>query len=210
MMRNALILLLALCFLPACSGTRVGKDARSGNSAKTLTFAEWESFGDQIASVVVGRLNAFKASAREPGRTGPVVVAIDKFENRTGSTDVSFERTQEILTSRIQSQLINSGVAQVSMIQVGTGGQRSELGNTQTDTRLDAEFDQGTVVESGRAQAAEVFLMTSLIANKYQEGRTINYDYQAQVRIIDARSRLVIGQATVTYQKDYDRGIFGG
>jgi len=209
--RLPLFLLIAL--LAACSTTRVGSGTKSSNSSKVITQLEYNQWAGDIVISITPRL---QAALTAPGRvrTGPVVLAMGDFKDKTAQAGANFTVTKDTLYGQVRKQLVNTGLVAISMDIAGQGGGDVDSLLQQIDSlRPSGEYDQGSTVRAGQAQAPEFILWGSILSIKFEgEGafdRSINYHYAFDVRLIDTRTRLTVFEEQVQLAKQFDPGLFG-
>ena len=110
--RLPLFLLIAL--LAACSTTRVGSGTKSSNSSKVITQLEYNQWAGDIVISITPRL---QAALTAPGRvrTGPVVLAMGDFKDKTAQAGANFTVTKDTLYGQVRKQLVNTGLVAISM-----------------------------------------------------------------------------------------------
>jgi PBP1b-binding outer membrane lipoprotein LpoB len=166
---------------------------------------EWSSFAGQILTTITP---AIDARWRAKGMS-PVVIAIGDFKNKTSQPLASFETSKEVMYQQIRRALVNSGKMTVNMDLAGSGGEVDSLIGSLDSLRMSGEYDQSTTTKAGSAQAPELVLWGDIISVKYEEGRTTNYGYALNLRLIDTSTRTTVVEEQVQLSKQFTKGLFG-
>lgn len=204
---SALLLCLPAAIAPlvACSSTRVGDDVKSVNDAKTITASEWAMFADKMKNSMVdtGILERYRQADGEP-----VVLAIGDFLNETDNPD--FTREQKIMRNEITKTFVNSNVAQINVDFAGTGGDVDSVIQKIQELENSDVYDKSTTTGLRQAQAPKLVMTGQFIKTEIHDGRTTQYDYACDVKLIDVESRTARFQDQIIFPKQYTKGIFGG
>jgi PBP1b-binding outer membrane lipoprotein LpoB len=201
-----ILALSALALLAtACSSTQTGDDIKSINDAKVITANEWAMFAQKMKDSMV-QTGVFERYRGPEGQ--PVVIAIGDFINDTDQPD--FARTQQIMRNEITKTFVNSGVAEVNMDFSGTGGTVDTVIQKIQELEDSDVYDQTTTGGLRAAQAPRLVLSGQFINVQFSEGRTTQYDYACDVKLIDVSRRTAVFQDQVIFPKQFTRGIFGG
>lgn len=180
---------------------------RSANSAKVITMQEYNAFAQEILGVVKPRLEVYKND--RVTRRGPVILAIGDFKDKTSQYSANFANSKDVMYGQIRQVLVNSGLASVNMDLAGTGGDVDSLLKEIDSLRLSMAVDQATVAAPGSMPAPELILWGDIISIKFRDGRTDNYQYALNVRLVDTTTRGTIFEQQVQLDKQFYKGWFG-
>lgn len=192
---------LGLAVLGGCSQTRT--TTGSVNDAKTLTGQDWYDFAAQL----VASLEERQISQRYTNNGRPPVVVIGDFKNNTSKA--GFTRQKDFMYNALQTELVNSGRYTVNMDIAGEGGDVETMIRDARLLRGSDEYDQSTVAQRGTMLAPDLILYGEIGRIIAEEGRTKQYDYQVNTRMIDVRTGQAVWFGTIPLSKTFTRGVLG-
>lgn len=195
------IALAALTTLGACSQTQT--TTASVNDAKVLTGQDWTDVAQQMVTSITRRdLPATYASNGQP-----VVIAVGDFKNQT--TRPQFTRQKDFMYNALQTALVNSGQFTVNMDIAGAGGDIEDLIRDARTLRFDPEYNEQTTTREGTLRAPSLILYGEINSIRAEQGRTTQYDYQVNTRLIDVETGEAIWFGTVPLTKTFTRSFLG-
>ena len=193
--------LAALAAAPACSRTTYSN--RAANRADTLIASDWSMFADHV----VASIDSNRLASRYSRDGRPPVIVIGDFKNRT--SNASFTRQKDFMYNEVQAALVNSGMFTVNMDIAGAGGDIEPLIREIRQLRDSDEYDQRTTQPRGRLRAPDLILYGEINRIIARAGRSTQYDYQVNTRMIDAETGEAVWFGTIPLSKSFTRGLLG-
>ena len=181
------IIPMALCLaLTACGGTRVVdlNDADEVNSMQQvmeLEYRDWTKTAEKMTTSMIDS-GVLKAQKKP-------VIAIGNIVN-----DTTQRIDTDILTKKIRTTLVKSGAAQIATNFSG----EDTTSNAVRNLRSNAEYDQGTIAQTGTLIAPNMSLSGKMIQRnlKLESGWFSSVDtrteYYLQMTLTDLKSGLSI------------------
>jgi len=183
---------------------RAADDVFIENSARTITFAEWEMFANKML-VSLAQSGAL-ARYRSP-EGGPVPIMIGDFRNDTDRAE--FTRTKDVMLNAVRKQLVNSGQAGIASDVGGTGTQIDRSLGDAIQLAESGAYDPSTTPEPGKFVGPRVTLSGQFINNSFKEGRVTQFDYACALRLVDNQTAETVWEEQVIFPKQFERAIIG-
>lgn len=202
--RSVFTISLALLAVGCSSMPRAADDVYIANSARTITFAEWEMFANRML-VSLAQSGAL-ARYRSP-QGGPVPVMIGDFRNDTDRAE--FTHTKDVMLNAIRKQLVNTGQAGIASDVGGTGTQIDRSIGDAIQLAESSAYDPSTTPEPGKFVGPRVTLSGQFINNSFKEGRVTQFDYACALRLIDNQTAETVWEEQVIFPKQFERAIIG-
>lgn len=214
---KSIALLSVIVLIPSsCGTTRTGSDVRSGNSAKVLTFEQWEKWGDDMimdiyASNVLARYEG-------TGPQAPGVLAIDDFKVASANwrQGTNFQRTKDVMYNTIRQSMVNNSKGKLVVSMDVTGrtetAQQSSILKDRGGLRGSTEYDQSTTIQAGTLRAPTVSMWGMIISQELDTGHGKRlYEYAINIRLVDLTHGGTVfeRQYILPGGKEYWNGIFG-
>lgn len=183
-----------MAVLTGCGGTMIyepgGPGADGGvRDPKHISAEEWRKVAQSAIQEVksnprfIEYLKEFKK--KYPERKRPIM-KLDETANRTSDPDLD----TTTLTGYLQTELINSGLVDVTMVE---GKEvRSAAGDGSRNLEFDDNFDQTTVAKRGTLKAANLVLTPVIREDVARDGRKKDVSRTFIINLVDVDSGTVI------------------
>lgn len=183
-----------MAVLTGCGGTMIyepgGPGAGGGvRDHEHISAEEWRKVAQSAIQEVksnprfIEYLKEFKK--KYPERKRPIM-KLDETANRTSDPDLD----TTTLTGYLQTELINSGLVDVTMVE---GKEvRSAAGDGSRNLEFDDNFDQTTVAKRGTLKAANLVLTPVIREDVARDGRKKDVSRTFIINLVDVDSGTVI------------------
>lgn len=183
-----------MAVLTGCGGTMIYEPGGPGagddvRDHKHISAEEWRKVAQSAIQEVksnprfIEYLKEFKK--KYPERKRPIM-KLDETTNRTSDPDLD----TTTLTGYLQTELINSGLVDVTMVE---GKEvRSAAGDGSRNLEFDDNFDQTTVAKRGTLKAANLVLTPVIREDVARDGRKKDVSRTFIINLVDVDSGTVI------------------
>lgn len=200
------LVLGSLVFSIGCSSMpKASDDVVIENSARTITFDEWQMFANRMLTSLNGSGVLARYRAEYDG--APVPLMIGDFRNDTDRAE--FTNTKDVMLNAVRKNLVNTGQAGVASDIGGTGVQIDRsIGDAMQLWSSDA-YDSSTLARPGSFVGPRVTLSGQFINNSFKQGLTEQFDYACALRLIDNQTAETVWEEQVIFPKQFRRAIIG-